>query len=572
MYYSHKQKERAGVLLSDLNYNCTAAKSLAVVFFLCNLSLILYAFVYRETVEPCGFIVQLIVAIISIFLIIQTFQYSNRNDYIKAVLANIEKNGSRVRNYDVDVCPCCDSPTQMHTGSYTTGTDNRWMGDVANYGGKYGAKKAAGYLGQFAGAVLGGFFGVPEWGSALGELAAKSVAGEVYDESIKSAVSSNFKDNRQVHTYSYYTCPKGCALPKNEDDLANVISANYSVQDVLFRFCRQTLFVLAIPYLVLLILVLLTAVIGIVAFVFYLMFSDISIRWMADWHWYVGGSWTWFIDFLSSTWYSLVPTLIFLFMLSCLADDCRKIKTETKFLEFGIKNEHKAEGKRFALWVVLLSLGSLIMPIIHMLSGGYSDGDNGYEYVDLGLSVRWATKNLGASDDESVGDYLSWGEIKPKDSYTDRNYMYGGVTKHMVDFDLKAINPRHDAAHRIMGGKWRMPTRTEFKELFDNCSWTTQTKGGGKLFIGKSKINGNTIVIPSSGLKYVITHVFSSDEDFSEYTSAGCYWTKDTEIGLLSADGGYVIIEGQGGASVRTASTDGFKGMTVRPVLDSRRK
>ena len=49
---------------------------------------------------------------------------------------------------------------------------------------------------------------------------------------------------------------------------------------------------------------------------------------------------------------------------------------------------------------------------------------NGYEYVDLGLSVKWAMCNIGASSPSDYGDYFAWGETEPKDEYTNDN----GVT------------------------------------------------------------------------------------------------------------------------------------------------
>ena len=47
---------------------------------------------------------------------------------------------------------------------------------------------------------------------------------------------------------------------------------------------------------------------------------------------------------------------------------------------------------------------------------------NGYEYVDLGLSVKWATCNLGASSPEELGDKYAWGEVQTKQEFTWNNY------------------------------------------------------------------------------------------------------------------------------------------------------
>lgn len=34
---------------------------------------------------------------------------------------------------------------------------------------------------------------------------------------------------------------------------------------------------------------------------------------------------------------------------------------------------------------------------------------DGHEYVDLGLSVKWVTCNIGAENSWDYGDYYSWG-------------------------------------------------------------------------------------------------------------------------------------------------------------------
>ena len=39
-------------------------------------------------------------------------------------------------------------------------------------------------------------------------------------------------------------------------------------------------------------------------------------------------------------------------------------------------------------------------------------------YVDLGLSVKWATCNIGATKPEEYGDYYAWGELNPKNDYS----------------------------------------------------------------------------------------------------------------------------------------------------------
>lgn len=127
--------------------------------------------------------------------------------------------------------------------------------------------------------------------------------------------------------------------------------------------------------------------------------------------------------------------------------------------------------------------------------------------VDLGLSVKWATFNIGASAPEDAGDYFAWGEVEPRafDTYTEANYRwYDGVrsivTKYNGTDNKKTLDPDDDVAHVLWGGTWRMPTRDEFKELMDadKCEWTW--KGNG--YEVKSKVEGfagNKIFLPAAG-------------------------------------------------------------------------
>ena len=88
-----------------------------------------------------------------------------------------------------------------------------------------------------------------------------------------------------------------------------------------------------------------------------------------------------------------------------------------------------------------------------------------YEYVDLGLSVKWARVNLGASSPEEFGDYYAWGETETKNEYTEDN----SVTYGDANIDDFSGSKKYDAATANWGNAWRMPTQAEFQELIDNC-------------------------------------------------------------------------------------------------------
>lgn len=121
------------------------------------------------------------------------------------------------------------------------------------------------------------------------------------------------------------------------------------------------------------------------------------------------------------------------------------------------------------------------------------------EIVDLGLSVYWASCNLGASKPEEYGNYYAWGETSPKDTYTQANYSYYDSDKaSYIDIGSDISGTDYDAARVNLGGEWRMPTYDEMKELINNCSWewTQINSVNGYKVTGP---NGNSIFLPAAG-------------------------------------------------------------------------
>lgn len=113
-----------------------------------------------------------------------------------------------------------------------------------------------------------------------------------------------------------------------------------------------------------------------------------------------------------------------------------------------------------------------------------SGTDNGHDYVDLGLSVCWATMNIGASAPTDDGWQFAWGELVPKNEYTWENYVFcKGTSNTLTKYcwhetfayngnadGLSSLQRVDDAASQLWGGKWRVPTKEEVRELFD-CKW-----------------------------------------------------------------------------------------------------
>ena len=179
------------------------------------------------------------------------------------------------------------------------------------------------------------------------------------------------------------------------------------------------------------------------------------------------------------------------------------------------------------------------------------------EYVDLGLSVKWATCNIGASQPHEYGDYFAWGEVSTKSRYTMANSKTGGK-----DIGDISGNGSYDTARHILGNSWRMPTKEEMEELVNKCTWewTTQNGVNGYKVIAPS---GNTIFFPAAG-KYDSTSL--EDIESLEYVGIqGFYWSSTPNDNLFAQmfvfanDFHNIIWEGRA------------DGLTIRPVLEEKK-
>ena len=191
-----------------------------------------------------------------------------------------------------------------------------------------------------------------------------------------------------------------------------------------------------------------------------------------------------------------------------------------------------------------------------------------YEYVDLGLSVKWAKCNVGAEKETDAGLYFAWGEttgytasqVGTDKQFSWSDYKYGNSSSNLTKYnqsDSKTVlESADDAASQIMGGEWRMPTQTEIQELLNNTTneWT-QVNGvnGYKFTSNKEGYQNNSIFIPAAGGCYdgpvsnvgSYGGVWSSSLDTSSpsyawylnFNSGGCYMSSSTRFDGQSVRG-----------------------------------
>ena len=196
------------------------------------------------------------------------------------------------------------------------------------------------------------------------------------------------------------------------------------------------------------------------------------------------------------------------------------------------------------------------------------------EYVDLGLSVLWATCNVGAEYPEDYGDYIPWGEAYAKSIYSYETYKYckGSIitmTKYCNDSeygyngfvdDKTILDPEDDAATIRWGGSWRMPTETEFLELIEQCTWSLVTQNGVKGYKVTGK-NGNAIFLPAAGT--------TNEEEFVNIGIGGYYWTSSLSS-LMPYDARYMYFYKSN--SVVMQSRNRNYGHSVRPVCPKKQE
>ena len=210
---------------------------------------------------------------------------------------------------------------------------------------------------------------------------------------------------------------------------------------------------------------------------------------------------------------------------------------------------------------------------------------NGYECVDLGLSVMWAACNMGAASPEDCGSYYGWGMTEPygptvsyeayfrsiggtgtqeEDCGTEKDplkeYVYNGAYSNLA---TSAGTPdcigatRCDAARQNWKGEWRLPTWKEFEELKNKCNWTWIADNNGVSgYRITSRTTGSSIFLPAAG--YINSSGFQDKNNTGYYSSSTRFDTQKYRCTSPMFISNYVQIDN---------GTYRYWGQPIRPVI-----
>ena len=169
------------------------------------------------------------------------------------------------------------------------------------------------------------------------------------------------------------------------------------------------------------------------------------------------------------------------------------------------------------------------------------------EFVDMGVSVRWAKHNIGAKEEADFGGLFGFGDL------TGCNPSIDAADYASADTYMTAL----DIAYWATGMKGTLPTADQFEELFKVCKtqWVEQNGIAGYLVTAK---NGNTIFLPAAGKR--IGH------DISEAGVQGNYLTGTVNASNTQFAVDYEFSRTGGDRSTRAV----YEAMSVRPVSVAR--
>lgn len=241
---------------------------------------------------------------------------------------------------------------------------------------------------------------------------------------------------------------------------------------------------------------------------------------------------------------------------------------DTRYVTHCVRAVFLGERKDAGTYMfVYLSNGSRESYLLDDVMDVRFEDEPDYEYVDLGLSVNWATCNVGATKPEEYGDFFAWGETKKKNDYSVENSLTYKLSEDalfsngIVDSDGR-LTPAYDAATANWGDDWRMPSYEEIRELVQKCNWTLTELNGvaGYKVESKQEGNNNWIFIPFAGYHYY-TNFFGVGTD-------GLCWSSECKPVSSSLEDEHACFLATRYGEIAFSTSPRMVGVSVRAVRE----
>ncbi len=189
----------------------------------------------------------------------------------------------------------------------------------------------------------------------------------------------------------------------------------------------------------------------------------------------------------------------------------------------------------------------------HNYEPAFTETDQ-YESVDLGLSVKWATFNVGATSPTDLGGLYGWGDV------TGTNHSENSDEYPSANPPASICGTEYDIATKMWGSEWRMPSQAEMVELAEKCTWEWTTVDGvnGMTVTGT---NGNSIFLPAGATRTGDT-VSGMVGKRGNYWS-GTLWVSDNKFAS------YLYFYDDASRVQPERSNRRYIGMSIRPVTSS---
>jgi len=208
----------------------------------------------------------------------------------------------------------------------------------------------------------------------------------------------------------------------------------------------------------------------------------------------------------------------------------------------------------------ILTMLVLFLSVMSTIFAQSCPDSNHPHAIDLGIGVKFACCNIGASAPEQYGGLYSWGETAEKAIYDDYDYKYCGYKRYRgyLDIGNDISGTQYDVAHVKWGENWRMPTKEQMELLKEKCKsrWITYKRVKGRRFTGP---NGNSVFLPAGGSAW--------HYETNYVNRSGAYWTSTSSTTRSNnTNDAYQFVFSE--SHVRMSPCDRAGGDSVRPIAE----